>query len=44
MGLSYRDESQDMQYDMFGSGHDLDLRSKFKLDLSRSFYISFDAT
>ena len=43
MGLSYGDESNDMQHDMFGSGHDLDLRSNFQPDLSRSFYISFDA-
>ena len=28
---------------MFGSGHDLDLRSKFQLDLLMSYYTSFDA-
>ena len=32
-----------MQHDLFGSGHDLDLRSNFHYDLSRSNYISFDA-
>ena len=32
-----------MQHDLFGSGHDLDLRSNFQHDLSRSNYISFDA-
>ena len=35
--------STDMQHDLFGSGHDLDLRSNFQHDLSRSNYISFDA-
>ena len=44
MGLSDRDESTDMHHDMFGSGHDLDLRSNFKLDPFRSYYISFDAS
>ena len=33
-----------MQHDLFGSGHDLDLRSNFQHDLSRLSYISFDAT
>ena len=33
-----------MQHDLFGSGHDLDLRSIFQHDLSRSNYISFDAS
>ena len=33
-----------MQHDLFGSGHDLDLRSNFQHDLSRSNYISFDAS
>ena len=33
-----------MQYDLFGSGHGLDLRSNFKHDLSRSNYTSFDAS
>ena len=32
-----------MQHDLFGPGHDLDLRSNFQHDLSRSNYISFDA-
>ena len=32
-----------MQHDLFGSGHDLDLRSNFQHDLSRSTYSSFDA-
>ena len=44
MGLSYRDKSNDMQHDMFRSGHDLDQRSNFQLHLSRPFYVSFDAT
>ena len=33
-----------MQYDLFGSGHDLDLRSNFQNDLLRSNFISFDAS
>ena len=33
-----------MQHDLSGSGHDLDLRSNFQHDLSRSNYISFDAS
>ena len=33
-----------MQHDLFGSGHDLDLRSNFQHDLSRSNYISFDVS
>ena len=33
-----------MQDDLFGSGHYLDLRSNFQHDLSRSNYISFDAS
>ena len=32
-----------MQHDLFGSGHDLDLRSNFQHDFSRSKYISFNA-
>ena len=32
-----------MQHDLFGSGHDLDLRPNFQHDLSRANYISFDA-
>ena len=38
-----RCQSTDMQHDLFGSGHELDLRSNFQNDLSRSNYISFDA-
>ena len=33
-----------MQHDLFGSGHDLDLRSNSQHDFSRSNYISFDAS
>ena len=33
-----------MQDDLFGSGHDLDLRSNFQHDLSRSTDSSFDAS
>ena len=33
-----------MQHDLFGSCHDLDLRSNFQHDLLRSNYISFDAS
>ena len=33
MGFPYREESNDMHHDMFGSGRDLDLRSNFKVDL-----------
>ena len=32
-----------MQHDLFESGHDFDLRSKFQNDFSMSNYISFDA-
>ena len=32
-----------MQYDLLGSPRDLDLRSNFDLDLSRSCYTCFDA-
>ena len=42
--LSRQDGSTDMQHDLFGSGHDLDLRSNFKFDLLRSNYISFNAS
>ena len=42
--LSRQCGSNDMQYDQFGSGHDLDLRSNFKFDLLRSNYISFNAS
>ena len=33
-----------MKHDLFGSGHDLDLRSNFQHDLSRSNDSSFDAS
>ena len=33
-----------MQHDLFGSGHDLDLRSNFILKFSVSYYTSFDAS
>ena len=33
-----------MQHDLFGSGHDLDLRSNSEHDFLRSNYISFDAS
>ena len=33
-----------MQHDLFGSGHDLDLRSNFKHDLSMPNYMSFNAS
>ena len=36
--------STDVQHDLFGSGHDLDLRSNFQHDLSRSTDSSFDAS
>ena len=29
---AHQDGSNDMQYDIFMSGHDIDLRSKFRLD------------
>ena len=32
----------DMQHDLFQSGHDLDMRSNFQNDLSRSNYSSFN--
>ena len=36
--------STDMHHDLFRSGHDLELRSKFPNDLLRSNYNSFDAS
>ena len=39
MGFSYRDKSNDMHNDMFGSGRDFEMRSNFQLDLSRSYHI-----
>ena len=44
LGLSLRDASNDVSYDLFGAGHDLDMRSNFKFDLFSSNYISFDAS
>ena len=42
--LSHQDASTDMQHDLFWSLSDLDLRSNFDLDLSRSNYVSFKAS
>ena len=42
--MSRRDASTDMQLDLFGSPSDLDLRSNFDLDLSRSSDTCFDAS
>ena len=39
-----RCRSTDMQHDLFGSGHDLDLRSNFQDDLSRLTNSLFDAS
>ena len=36
------DKSADMQHGLFSLGHDLDLRSNFKVNLFGSTYISFD--
>ena len=36
--------SNDMQHDLFGSGHDLDLRSNFIFKFYGSYYTSFDAS
>ena len=44
MCLGRRCGSPDMQHDLFGSGHDLDLRSNFQHDPSRSSDSSFDAS
>ena len=41
--FSHQDASIHMQYDLLGSPRDLDLRSNFDLDLSRSYYTCFDA-
>ena len=41
--LSGGDASNDISYDLFGSGHDFELSSNIKFDLLRSNYISFDA-
>ena len=37
-------DDNDMQHDLFGSGHDLDPRSNFIFDFSGSYYTSFDAS
>ena len=42
--FSHQDASKHMQYDLLGSPRDLDLRSNFDLDLSRSCYTCFDAS
>ena len=42
--FSHQHASIHMQYDLFGSLRDLDLRSNFDLDLSRSCYTCFDAS
>ena len=42
--LSRRDASIDMQHDLIGSWPDLDLRSNFDLDLSRSSGICFESS
>ena len=41
--LYHRDESIDMQHDLIGSGHYLDLTSNLRNDPFRSHYTSFDA-
>ena len=42
--LSRPGASIDMQYDLLRSLRDLDLRSNFEVDLSRSNYICFDSS
>ena len=42
--LTHHDASTDMQHDLFWSLRDLDLRSNFYLDFSRSNHISFEAS
>ena len=42
--FSHQDASIHMQYDLLGSPRDLDLRSNFDLDLSRSCYTCFYAS
>ena len=42
--LSHQDASTNMQHDLFWSLHDLDLRSNFDLDISRSNHIYFEAS
>ena len=41
--LSHQDASTD-KYDLFGPLRDIDLRSNFDLNFSRSNYISFEAS
>ena len=43
LSLSRRDASINMQIDLLMPPHDLELRSNFNFDLSRSYYIRFDA-
>ena len=42
--LTHQGTSTDMHHDLFWSLCDLDLRSNFDLDLSRSNHISFEAS
>ena len=42
--LSCQDASTDMPYDLSGSSRDLDLRSKFEIDLTRSTCTCSDAS
>ena len=42
--LSHQDASTDMQHGLFWSLRDLDLRSNFDLDLTRSNHIPFEAS
>ena len=42
--LSLQDAFTDMQHELFWSLRDLDLRSNFYLDLSRSNHMSFEAS
>ena len=43
MRLPHSDKSTDMQHNLFKSGHDLDLGSNLKVDISRLKYILFNA-
>ena len=42
--LSHHEASTDMQHDLFWSLRELDLKANFELDLSKSNYISFEAS
>ena len=42
--VSHQDASTDMQHDLLRTLRDLDLRSNFDLDFSRSNHISFEAS